>query len=125
MDLDSLWEQGANRVEVLSVSGDTCKMRRTDSLWIAFGAQLEDTMVTVYSLLCIVCEDSVSIIAGDSLVMNYLDLPLEKGKTWGDWIVTDMDAEVETPAGTFTGCAEVYTESDIYGDLYYYCPDTG
>ncbi len=120
----AMWEQGEVLHLVTGISGDTCTVTRTTSNWMLFGSYLEDTTVTVDTLVYLVTADSVWL-AGPGV--KVLDLPLELGKTWGGYTVTDMDASVETPAGLFTGCAEVQAFSSMWdcNVLTIYCPSVG
>ncbi len=122
-----LWEDGSEHMAVISVSGDTCIVEKTFSLWVAFGQVQVDTLVMVDTLTYLVNTDSVTILSPDTVSHKYLDYPLELGKTWGGWTVVDMDADVATPAGLYEGCAAISTYSESYNSYidYYYSPGTG
>ena len=122
-----LWEEGSEHIEVISISGDTCIVEQTFSLWVAFGQVQVDTLVMESTLTYLVNTDSVAILSPDTVSHKYLDFPLELGKTWDGWTVMDMDADVVTPAGLFEGCAAISTYSESYNSYidYYYSPGTG
>lgn len=122
-----LWEEGSEHKEVISVSGDTCIVEKTSSLWVAFGQVQVDTLVMVSTLSYLVNTDSVAILSPDTVSHKYLDFPLELGKTWDDWTVVDMDTDVVTPAGLFEGCAHISTYSEQHNCFthYFYSPGTG
>lgn len=122
-----LWEDGSELEEVISISGDTCIVEKTLSLWVIIGVAQVDTLVSVSTLTYLVNADSVAILSPDTVSHKYLDFPLELGKTWGGWTVVDMDADVSTPAGLFEGCAAISTHDEsqnCYID-HYYSPGTG
>lgn len=124
---DILWEEGSEYLEVISVSGDTCIVEKTFSLWVFCGKVQKDTLVTVSTLTYLVNTDSVAILSPDTVSHKYLDFPLELGKTWDGWTVVDMNADVITPAGLFEGCAAIskYDEHQNCYVYYYYSPGTG
>lgn len=122
--------EGSRHYEVLSQEDSTYMVALTQYYWLWNHYILADTLVSRDTLNVMVTSDSVTLISSDSTYnCKILDLPLEEGKTWdGVCTVLDLDAHVETPAGTFENCAEVleYWENQYF--CYYhkmYCPDIG
>ncbi|MBD3278271.1 MAG: hypothetical protein GF388_08230 [Candidatus Aegiribacteria sp.] len=121
-----LWEEGSTYYDVLSVSGDTCRVQKTLKLWTINGQQ-QDTTVNYDTLTWISNSDSLVFLFNNGTGIKYLDLPLYVGKTWDDWTVESLSEEVTTPAGTFTDCALVTTPNTPYNTdtCFEYCPDIG
>lgn len=126
-----IWEEGSKLSRVLWVSGDTCKVERSSTLWTSFGQQMPDTTVYCDTLTYLVTQDSVLIIASEEIYSKLLDTPLYPGKTWSDtqsnWTVESVSEGISTPAGSFVDCALISTPNENYNtDIFYvYCPGIG
>lgn len=126
-----IWEEGSRLSQVLSVSGDTCKVERVSTYWIKSGQQLPDTSSFCDTLAYFVTPDSILIIGSEEVYSKILDLPLYPGKTWSDaqndWTVESTNEEISTPAGTFVDCAIVSSPQEDYNTNAYwvYCPGVG
>jgi hypothetical protein len=123
-----LWSQGTETREIVSIDSNYVEMERTLDLWFNMGQSLIDTLSATDTLLYFVDSDSVVLLNADSTIdSKILDFPLQIDKTWGNFLVLDMDASVETPAKFFDGCAEVQGYSDNYDCNYFdfYFPGVG
>lgn len=127
----SLRQEGTEEFLVVDITGDTCLVQRTLSIWYLNGEALEDTMYFVDSLRYVLNEDSVVFIQPEFEAVKILDLPLELGKTWDVYTVTGMGEDITTPAGVMENCAvvESYTTAG-FGHYTFlveetYCPAVG
>lgn len=123
-----VWQEGTERFEVTAVNGDSCTVSRSLSLWILHGELLEDTLLLSNEIRYVVTDNEVIMILSDSLSPEkILDFPLETGKTWGPYTVTEMGATVQTPAGAMEDCAVIGSVSAEFGytTQEWYCPGIG